>query len=697
MNVFKVVIAAALLLTSEGLLVQGPSHPLVAQLGRSLILPCYVETPLALDELEVEWKRTDEQILVHLFQNGEVRPESQYQSYRGRVHFVSDQISKGNFSIVLENITVADTGIYECVVYSHKDVGKISAQIQRVERVVVTGDHNVVFAYVGEEIVLNCMVDSTISPHHFEEVSWKKIDRMSDTVLVLLFQNGTPFPESSHMHYRDRVEFFTEEIPKGNFSVKLKNVQTSDKGEYMCEVHTEYSVTSGTVTIGRLGMSTLHMITLMLCFSSLLLTFVLSFPVTIYISRKDTSTRTMYIHYFQVVCPNICLFIAFCLWGVIEGSVVEVVMCATINVTRIILLLLMAPYFHWNKLISVDAGSIQKMIEFTSIPIAYFFIATAFCSVVLHDLWNSSEWTNAVPWSVGVILLSFFPAFFQALINVCFTQFFEVKFSLHFILRSLGHVLMQTSNIIQMRLFFHRSPSSDESMITTTNVFGGVSFAISCIILPIPVIRQFVCAKLNDRQLHKLIWRCYLIWVNVMVITLVGHSAFIMYSLNTILEYSKERIGWICVALLQHILTAIAPGRFSGAFPDVIYTVLFMYGAACLPMVNSVSLATELILQVYKGERTMHDLRVVVLPFESVMYGVWLILQIYAYWKFSLKDIKEELNVLRDTVADCTPQLAQIENAGGADRLRANTLTETRRRRPEALPFLSQHELDTRV
>lgn len=111
-------------------------------------------------------------------------------------------------------------------------------------------------------------------------------------------------------------------------------------------------------------------------------------------------------------------------------------------------------------------------------------------------------------------------------------------------------------------------------------------------------------------------------------------------------------------------------------------------------MVNSVSLATELILQVYKGERTMHDLRVVVLPFESIMSGVWLILQIYTYWKVRGKDVVEELNVLRDAVADCTPQR---ESAGEADRLRENTLTETRRRRPETLPFLRQHELDTRV
>lgn len=123
------------------------------------------------------------------------------------------------------------------------------------ERVVVTGEDQIVFGRVGEEVVLNCMVDSHIPPQHFDEVSWKKVDKKSDIVLVLLFQNGTIFPESSHEHYRDRAEFFREEIPKGNFSLRLKNVQTADKGEYMCEVHAEYSVSSATVEIGRLGKS----------------------------------------------------------------------------------------------------------------------------------------------------------------------------------------------------------------------------------------------------------------------------------------------------------------------------------------------------------------------------------------------------------------------------------------------------------
>lgn len=97
-----------------------------------MILPCFVETPLPFDELEVEWKRTDEEELVHLFQNGADKPEAQFQSYRDRAHLFSDQVLKGNFSLLLENITVADAGIYKCVVYSYLEFGETYVKIQYV-------------------------------------------------------------------------------------------------------------------------------------------------------------------------------------------------------------------------------------------------------------------------------------------------------------------------------------------------------------------------------------------------------------------------------------------------------------------------------------------------------------------------------------------------------------------------------------
>ncbi len=103
---------------------------------------------------------------------------------------------------------------------------------------------------MGEDVTLNCSVDSHITPEHIEEVSWKKTD---EDILVLLYQNNETLPDSSDDRYRDRVEFFTAEIPKGNFSLRLKSVRTEDKGVYMCQVFAGGLSANATVVLEQLG------------------------------------------------------------------------------------------------------------------------------------------------------------------------------------------------------------------------------------------------------------------------------------------------------------------------------------------------------------------------------------------------------------------------------------------------------------
>ena len=122
-----------LVLMLIGLILQGPSSPLVAQLGGVLRLPCSVETPLPLDELEVEWRRTDSKELVHLFQEGQSRPESQSDAYRDRAHFFTErEIAKGNYSLLLRNVTTDDAGTYSCGVYRNEETGEIAVEIEAI-------------------------------------------------------------------------------------------------------------------------------------------------------------------------------------------------------------------------------------------------------------------------------------------------------------------------------------------------------------------------------------------------------------------------------------------------------------------------------------------------------------------------------------------------------------------------------------
>ncbi|RXN11576.1 junctional adhesion molecule-like protein [Labeo rohita] len=238
-----------------GLIVKGPSGPLVAPLGSSVVLPCSVDQLLSVEGLEVEWRRKDSDTLVHLFQDGESRAESQHHDYQDRAHFFTEEIQRGNFSLLLDNLRAEDEGQYTCTVYIQQESGKtvVEIKVNDVERLRVSGSSRSISASVGEDVTLNCSVDSHITPEDFE-VSWKKTDEDED-IVVLLYQDHKAFPDSAHERYRDRVEFFTAEIPKGNFSLRLKRVITEDKGVYMCHVFAGRLSANTTAVLERLGES----------------------------------------------------------------------------------------------------------------------------------------------------------------------------------------------------------------------------------------------------------------------------------------------------------------------------------------------------------------------------------------------------------------------------------------------------------
>uniref|UniRef100_A0A3B3TD78 Ig-like domain-containing protein n=1 Tax=Paramormyrops kingsleyae TaxID=1676925 RepID=A0A3B3TD78_9TELE len=121
------------------------------------------------------------------------------------------------------------------------------------ERLVVTGADEPVYAHAGEDVTLSCSLDTHVNVTELQ-VKWIKTDDDGD-ILVLLFADGENRPESQDGRYSGRAEFFTEEIPKGNFSMKLRKVRTEDKAEFRCEVHSDTDSTSTTARIAALGES----------------------------------------------------------------------------------------------------------------------------------------------------------------------------------------------------------------------------------------------------------------------------------------------------------------------------------------------------------------------------------------------------------------------------------------------------------
>ncbi|XP_016362557.1 uncharacterized protein LOC107704183 [Sinocyclocheilus anshuiensis] len=91
----------------------------VVHLGGSVVLPCYCNKILPSEDLKVEWRRTESETLVHLYQDSESPAENQ--DYHDRANFLTDQIQHGNFSLCLDNLRAEDKGNYTCKVYSQQD------------------------------------------------------------------------------------------------------------------------------------------------------------------------------------------------------------------------------------------------------------------------------------------------------------------------------------------------------------------------------------------------------------------------------------------------------------------------------------------------------------------------------------------------------------------------------------------------
>ncbi|XDV11334.1 hypothetical protein PO909_000300, partial [Leuciscus waleckii] len=71
-----------------------------------------------MEDLKVEWRRTDLEDPVNLYEDGESRPEAQQQDYQDRAHFFTEEIKHRNFSLRLDNLRAEDEGEYTCTVHS---------------------------------------------------------------------------------------------------------------------------------------------------------------------------------------------------------------------------------------------------------------------------------------------------------------------------------------------------------------------------------------------------------------------------------------------------------------------------------------------------------------------------------------------------------------------------------------------------
>ncbi|XP_052446891.1 CD276 antigen homolog isoform X2 [Carassius gibelio] len=88
--------------------------------------------------------------------------------------------------------------------------------------------------FIGGSVVLPCSSGKPPSTVQGIAVFWR---HRGQNVYIIIY--GEVSEKGQDPEYRNRVESFPEEFKRGNFSIKLNNLQHTDAGEYKCSIITE--------------------------------------------------------------------------------------------------------------------------------------------------------------------------------------------------------------------------------------------------------------------------------------------------------------------------------------------------------------------------------------------------------------------------------------------------------------------------
>ncbi|KAM7380143.1 hypothetical protein PAMP_003456 [Pampus punctatissimus] len=89
-------------------------------------------------------------------------------------------------------------------------------------------------ANLGKDVLLSCYIHTESEQKSFKHVSvtWEKTALRG---VVYRYEDGIVDIRSQNSQYKGRTQLFPEDLVKGNTSLLLRGVRSSDEGEYTCQ------------------------------------------------------------------------------------------------------------------------------------------------------------------------------------------------------------------------------------------------------------------------------------------------------------------------------------------------------------------------------------------------------------------------------------------------------------------------------
>uniref|UniRef100_A0AAZ1XBZ8 Ig-like domain-containing protein n=1 Tax=Oreochromis aureus TaxID=47969 RepID=A0AAZ1XBZ8_OREAU len=172
----------------------------------------------------VEWEKLGlEPEYVLLYRNGHFEPENQHQPFRNRVDLQETLMKDGDMSLILNNVSTADSGTYECHVFMKETDSWESISIIHLSKTIT--------AESGQNVTLTCRAANN---NIIVVVEWSRADLEPD--YVLLYRDERFDPENQHLSFKNRVDLQDRQMKDGDVSLILKDVTSADNGTYECRV-----------------------------------------------------------------------------------------------------------------------------------------------------------------------------------------------------------------------------------------------------------------------------------------------------------------------------------------------------------------------------------------------------------------------------------------------------------------------------
>ncbi|KAL4008362.1 hypothetical protein ACER0C_002214 [Sarotherodon galilaeus] len=207
---------------------------IIAVMGQRVTLPCRAlssNNPI----IAAEWSRADlEPKYVLFYKDYKLFPDYQHPSFKNRVNLKDRQMKNKDMSLILKNVTINDTGTYECYVAQRgvnrrKRASLESYPISTTYLSVVPQSQKNITAESGQNVTLTCRAPNTIL---IPGVEWSRRDLKAK--YVFWYWEKEFVPDYQHPSFKNRVDLQDRQMKDGGVSLILKNVTAADSGTYEC-------------------------------------------------------------------------------------------------------------------------------------------------------------------------------------------------------------------------------------------------------------------------------------------------------------------------------------------------------------------------------------------------------------------------------------------------------------------------------